>query len=127
MLNRMGFIEIHLEELKSILPDQFDNYNTSLKTKLATERILHIIIEAVLDICIRLVKHLQLGLPSSDLNSLDLLSSKLESIGIIKDLQKLRNVLVHQYSAIDHSKIFKFALNLLTGIPKILNDIRQYL
>ena len=123
----MSFIENQVEKLKKILPGSSELYISDDTGALATERLLHVIIESLLDICIQLVKYKKLGLPKSDFNSLDLLSSTLETIEIIKKMKKFRNVLVHQYADLDNLRIYEYAQKIILDIPLILTDIRKEL
>ncbi len=78
-----------------------------------------------MDICIQLVGYLNLGIPNSETNILDLLEEKIPSVKKIRELKKFRNILVHQYVNIEPQRIFDYASKFPDDLKKILHEINN--
>ncbi len=63
ILAKLDEIEQYLGELEGIMPESFEEYQVSIVTRRAVERLLQMIIESVMDANALLVKELKLGLP----------------------------------------------------------------
>ncbi|MBI5332125.1 MAG: DUF86 domain-containing protein [Candidatus Aenigmarchaeota archaeon] len=107
----LGELDKYLDELKAIIPKKYENYVSSIETKRACERLAHISIECVIDICAVLVAELKLGPPAEEESIFDKLEEKhIMSNKLIKKLRmmkKFRNILVHQYGKVDDSLVYK--------------------
>jgi len=66
ILSKLDEMGQHLDKIKEIVPDSLEEYEKDGVTRRAIERLLHISIEAVIDISYILVKELRLGLPTSE-------------------------------------------------------------
>ncbi|MDI3525786.1 MAG: Ribonuclease HepT-like [Candidatus Atribacteria bacterium] len=62
ILSKIAELEGYLEELRTILPKDFEEFQ-KIEKKRACERLLQIAIEAVMDICYLLVRDLRLACP----------------------------------------------------------------
>ncbi len=111
ILSKLDELDSYLGELKSIMPKSYAEYSKSVEKKRSCERLLHIAIECVIDICSLIVKGKRLGLPSEEED----LFEKLEKKKIItrdmetrlKGMKGFRNVLVHRYSKVDDELVFE--------------------
>lgn len=100
-------------ERDAILPRDYTEYMGSPAERRAIERLLQISIECVLDICNLLVTGLRLGLPAVEED----LFAKLEGAGVLspttttalRSMRRFRNILVHEYGAIDNQIVFMVA------------------
>jgi len=63
ILSKIDELDSYLDELIEIIPDTYDEYELSIEKKRSCERLLHISIESVIDICMLTVKDLKLGMP----------------------------------------------------------------
>ena len=106
-------IETFLDQLKSIVPDSLEIYKADLKEKLACERLVQKIIEALLDLAFLTIKTKKLELPEDDLDAFALLEgSNILDKNIsqkLKDAKGMRNIIIHQYGRIDDELIFNAA------------------
>jgi len=66
ILSKLDEMDSYLSELESIMPKSYDEYVGSIEKKRACERVLHILIECVIDVCALIVKGLRLGLPAEE-------------------------------------------------------------
>jgi len=66
ILSKLDELDSYLTEIEEIMPRNYEEYANSIEKKRACERLLHISIECVIDICTLIVKGLRLGLPSSE-------------------------------------------------------------
>ena len=120
----------YLGELREILPDDFAIYR-KVEKKRASERLLQVSIEAVIDICHLLVAGLRLGIAAEE----DDLFDKLEEAGIIsadmaevlKEMKGLRNILVHEYAPIDDRTVYDIASARLTDFETFKQQVVRYL
>jgi len=118
-------IEKYLKELDAILPQNFEEYLANLEKRLACERAMEKIIEAVNDFAIILIKEKRLPTPKDDLNAFDILSDKeiisKELSAKLKDAKGMRNFLAHQYGKIDDELVFQAVSE---ELPK---DVEEFL
>lgn len=99
--------------------------------KRACERLLQIAIEATIDVCGFVVSGLRLGLPADEddvfakLEERRLLSATL--IQTLRSMRGYRNLLVHEYSAVDDHITFEMLRNRLSDFETFQAEIRQLL
>jgi len=125
IVNRIAFIKTNISLLEELIPSKIEHYINNRTIQLAIERLLQIQIEAIMDICIQLVGYLNLGIPNSETNILDLLEEKIPSLNKIRELKKFRNILVHQYVKIEAQRIFDYASKFPDDLEKILHDFNN--
>lgn len=110
LLAQLDELDGYLGELRSVVPARFEDYLKTEK-KRASERLIQVSVEAVLDVCGLLVTGLRLGLPGDA----DDLFEKLARRGVIsastaltlKRMRGLRNLLVHEYGRVDDRVVFE--------------------
>jgi uncharacterized protein YutE (UPF0331/DUF86 family) len=130
ILKKVDTLNGYLKELRQIFPQQFSEYQKSEK-KRASERLLQISIECVLDICSLIVSGLKLGLPGEQ----DDFFKKLEKTRIIdpslsrrlKEMKGLRNLLVHEYGEIEDEIIFGILARRLNDFELFKKSILKFL
>ncbi|MCS4541870.1 MAG: DUF86 domain-containing protein [Euryarchaeota archaeon] len=130
ILAKLDEMEQYLSELQSIIPDSFEEYQRSIKTKRATERLLQITIEAVMDTCALLVKELKLGLPSAEEEFLEKLEGKVLEPATLENLKRMksfRNLLVHGYAKIDDAKVFEILEDRLGDFEDFKAQVLKFL
>lgn len=127
ILSKISELEKYIGELNQILPGSEAEYITSTKNRRATERILQISIECILDICAIIVRELKVGPPSDEDDLLSLLSEKIPSIEKIKQMKSFRNLLVHQYGKIDNQLVYKIALEDSSDFQLFIDEIKKLL
>ena len=66
ILSKLDEMGQYLDKIKEIAPDSLEEYEEDGVTRRAIERLLHISIEAVIDVSYLLVKELRPGLPTSE-------------------------------------------------------------
>ncbi|MBE0512623.1 DUF86 domain-containing protein [Candidatus Bathyarchaeota archaeon] len=122
ILSKLDELDSYLSELESIMPKSYEEYVSSIEKKRSCERLIHILIECIIDVCALIVKGLRLGLPAEEED----LFEKLEKNKIIskemtqklKSMRGFRNILVHRYANIDDELVFE---NLRT-----INDFEEF-
>jgi len=122
VLSKLDELDSYLSELESVMPKSYEEHVSSIEKKRSCERLLHILIECVIDVCALMVKGLRLGLPSEEED----LFEKLEREKIIskemkerlKLMRGLRNILVHRYAEVDNELVFESLGN--------VNDFRKF-
>jgi len=104
-------VERFIRELEEVLPSDYEEYQSNLSKKLASERAFEKIIESVNDLAILWIKEKRLQLPSEDEKAFDILAnSKLINEKLARRLKKakgMRNILAHQYDNLDEETIFE--------------------
>ncbi len=118
-------IETYLEELESIIPSDFEAYEQDFKSKAACERYFEKIIEAVVDLAFLVIKDKKLKTAEDDKGAFDILAeSKIiqkELAERLKDAKGMRNILAHEYGAVDDSIVF----DAITG--ELEKDVREFI
>ena len=66
ILSKLDEMGRHLDKIREIAPDILEEYDEDEVTRRAIKRLLHISIEAVIDVSYILVKELRPGLPTSE-------------------------------------------------------------
>lgn len=125
IIQRIAFIENQLELLERWKPKNKKEFLDDLKLQAAIERNMQNIIEAIIQICIQLVKFFNLGPPTSEDSILELLKPKLNNYDLIKEFKKFRNFLVHQYLKVDSEKIFTYLKHFREDTMKIIKEFKD--
>jgi uncharacterized protein YutE (UPF0331/DUF86 family) len=117
ILAKLDEVDGYLAELRQVVPGSFAEYEESVAQRRATERLLQIAIESVLDICSLFVSGLRLGLPAEEddliekLERAALVSSNLAAL--LRSMRGFRNLLVHEYGRVDDAIVYGVAANRL--------------
>lgn len=111
ILSKLDELNSYLVELEEVMPKNYEEYVNSIEKKRSCERLLHISVECVIDVCSLMVKGLRLGLPSGEEDLFERLERKKIISGRMKEKLKLmrgfRNVLVHRYGEVDDELVFE--------------------
>ncbi|PIN90201.1 hypothetical protein COU57_04135 [Candidatus Pacearchaeota archaeon CG10_big_fil_rev_8_21_14_0_10_32_14] len=124
-------IDKYLDELNSIIPKTYDEYEISISYKRACERLLQISLESVLDICNLLISSLKLGLPSDEEDGFKKLAAKKiisEKMRLkLIEMKKMRNVLVHRYGEIKDAEVYDSLTENLEDFETFKEEILKFL
>jgi len=97
--------------------------------KSSMERCVHVAIEAILDICRHIVSAKKLGLPETYRELVELASNAgFMPEGLaerIKELDVLRNLLIHRYMAIEFDKLYREAKELPSTAENFMNMLEN--
>lgn len=111
VLSKLDELDSYISELESVMPKSYEEYVNSIEKKRSCERLLHILIECVIDICALMVKGLRLGLPAEEEDLFEKLEKgKIisgEMKGKLKSMRGFRNILVHRYAEVDDELVFE--------------------
>jgi len=117
-----------LAELEQITPKIYKQY-LAIEKRRSCERLMQLSIECVLDVCKLIVSGLNLGMPGKEIDIPDVLEkSKVISKKLnneLKEMRGFRNILVHEYAAIDNElafKILKTKINSFAGFKKEITE-----
>jgi uncharacterized protein YutE (UPF0331/DUF86 family) len=130
ILGKIDVLDAYLSELAQIIPVSFKDY-LKVEKKRSCERLLQLSIECVMDICKLFVVGLRLGLPAEENDILDkmrkkgIISSRMHTT--LKKMRGLRNILVHEYTAVDDEFIFKTAKTKLGDFRAFKKEILKTL
>lgn len=127
ILTKLEKLECYYGQFSEFLPESLQEYQSSFKDQMAIERLFQVSIECMIDICFVLIKYLHLGVPSDEENIFDLLSNEFKNVEKYKDMKRFRNVLLHQYSTIDHALVFKYAHEKIEDFLKFIKEVKQIL
>ena len=117
ILGKIDDMNSYLDKLQQIIPDTFSNYQT-IEKKRSCERLLHLCIECVIDVCKLFVSGLKLGLPYEENDLFDkmqkrkLISADLASL--LKEMRAFRNILIHEYAHVDNELVYEKILPLVS-------------
>ena len=117
-------IEVLLEELEEIMPNDFEDY-VKIRNKAACERYFEKIIEAIVDVAFLVIKDRTLKIPEEDKEAFDILADKKiisKELAIrLKDAKGMRNILAHEYGVVKDDLVFNSVKN------EILSDSREFI
>ncbi len=127
ILGKVAELDSYSSELRQILPKSFDDYVRSIEKRRACERLLQIVVEAVIDICAMLVQGLRLGLPAEEDDVFEklarhgVLSQKM--VETLRRMKGFRNILVHGYGRVDDHIVFDVAVNRLGDFEDFKQEV----
>ena len=131
VLAKLDALHGYGRELRVVLPGSLDEYIASVEKRRATERLLQMSIECVLDICGLFVAGLRLGLPAEEENLLDRLEHArilpLELVRTLRAMRRFRNILVHEYGAVDDKIVFQLAGRLPHDVAAFTETVKRAL
>ncbi|MEM5812134.1 MAG: DUF86 domain-containing protein [Candidatus Aenigmatarchaeota archaeon] len=131
ILAKIDELDSYRKELEEIMPQEYEDYVSSTETKRACERLLHIMIETVIDICNLIVKELKLGLPGEEEDFFNKLQKKgilsRSLVGKLKSMKGFRNILVHRYDEVDDELVFRFLRKNLGDFDSFRKEIIAFL
>jgi uncharacterized protein YutE (UPF0331/DUF86 family) len=131
IITKIDELEGYLKELRSIIPEGYDEYLLSIEKRRACERLLQISVECVIDICGLLISGLRLGLPAEESEIFEklflnnIVSAEMKDI--LKSMKGFRNILVHDYAKLDNALIYEIATTRLIDFERFVNDILKVL
>jgi len=124
ILSKLDTLDKYLEKLNTVKPSSFEEYSSNLEKKMSCERLLHLLVETVMDACYMLVKELKLGLPAGDESAIQKLSGIFSAAMIekLKGMKRLRNILVHRYEEIIDERVFDILENNLDDFSEFKRE-----
>jgi len=126
-LIKIESLENYLSETQKIIPQNKEEYLDSFEKQLATERLLQICIELMIDISILLTKLLKLGVPRDEENIFEKLKDYFKNVETYKKMKRFRNLLVHRYEGIDNDIVYFNATNYLKDFYTFINEVKVIL
>ncbi|MCG2713032.1 MAG: DUF86 domain-containing protein [Candidatus Omnitrophica bacterium] len=130
VLSKIDELDRYLFELKEVVPVSFAEYQ-KIEKKRSCERLLQLCIESVIDICKLFVSGLALGLPSEENDLFNKMRKKeilsQEMVIVLKEMRGFRNILIHEYTAIDDELVYDAAKEKLTDFNKFKTEILNIL
>jgi len=131
IITKIDELEGYLKELRSIIPEGYDEYLLSIEKRRACERLLQISVECIIDICGLLISGLRLGLPSEESEIFEklflnnIVSEEMKDT--LKSMKGFRNILVHDYAKLDNALIYEIATTRLIDFERFVKDISKVL
>jgi uncharacterized protein YutE (UPF0331/DUF86 family) len=130
ILGKIDELDGYLRELTQIVPENFEEYQ-EIEKKRSCERLLQLCIECVIDICKLFVSGLRLGLPSEEndlfekLKKHRIISENMSSI--LKEMRGFRNILIHEYAAVDDKIVFETLKTKLKDFRGFKKEVLKYI
>ena len=123
-------IENFIDELSSILPENFEEYKTDFKLRAIGERYFEKIIEAVVDLAFFVIKDKNLKQPEEDKEAFDILAKEKIISELLaeklKDAKGMRNILAHEYGRIDNELVFhSLAEEIIPDVQEFIEIIKK--
>ncbi len=123
-------IEEYLEELESILPNRFNEYEQNAEKRAACERYFEKIIEAAVDLAFLIIKNKNFKVPEEDKQSFDILAEEKiisnELSEKLKDAKGMRNVICHEYGKIDDELVFEAVTEqIIKDVKELIDEIKK--
>jgi len=115
-----------VEELNQVMPGNFEEYK-QIEKKRSCERLLQLSIECIIDICKLFVSGLRLGLPSEENDLFDKMEKKklISEVmaSTLKEMRGFRNILVHEYAAVNDKIVFDALKTKLEDFRKFKKEV----
>lgn len=115
--------EQYCDELKSILPESYNEFMNQNLIKRSSERLFEIISQVILDICTHIVSNLPVETPGTYSQCISILASQnilpIQEESKFTSLIKMRNLVTHQYGTINYELLFE-------GLKTLITDFEQY-
>ena len=130
--DKISEIEGYLEELSSIIPENFEEYKEEFKTKAACERYFEKIIEALVDLAFLVIKENSFKMPEDDKAAFDILQQEniipIILAGKLKDAKGMRNLIAHEYGKVDDEIVFhSITEELKTDAQEFLDRVNEFI
>jgi uncharacterized protein YutE (UPF0331/DUF86 family) len=131
IITKIDELEGYLKELRSIVPEDYNEYLLSIEKRRACERLLQISVECVIDICGLLVSGFRLGLPAEESEIFDklfmnnIISAEMKDT--LKSMKGFRNILVHDYAKLDNALIYEVTTTRLIDFERFIKEILKVL
>ena len=129
--SKLSKINDTLEIIEEHLPDNFEEFERSRLIRDAVYKEIEFSIEIVLDICNIINKDLFLGMPETEESILDILEKKKifskDTINLIREMKKFRNILVHRYGEVDDERAFETIKEGLNDFKLFINETEKFL
>ncbi|MBS3793229.1 DUF86 domain-containing protein [Candidatus Bipolaricaulota bacterium] len=130
ILIKLDQMDGYLSELRQILPDNYEDYETIEKRR-STERLLQLAIETVIDLCNLVVSGLDLGLPAEENDLFNKLAEEQIITERTKDtlyeMRGFRNILVHEYASVDNRLVYETAKGKVEDFRRFAGEIKELL
>jgi len=111
IIEKIKEIENYLEQLESILPNDFKEYSRNWEKRVVCERCFEKIVEAVEDLSFLIINKNELKYPEYEKEVFDILKqNKIISDNLclnLKHAKGMRNIIAHQYGKIDNELVFE--------------------
>lgn len=131
ILAKLDELDGYGRELRQIVPQTIEEYLRKVEKRRATERLLQISVECILDVCHLFVSGLRLGLPAQEddlvgrMDAAGLISPDLA--GLLRRMRRFRNILVHEYGEVDDHIVFETARERLNDLVRFRGEILKAL
>jgi len=127
---RLAMIEKHVERLKGVGRSlNYESFLVNDETQTVVERRLHICLEALIDVGLRIVSHLGLEKPERyrDLPVILVRSNVIPNneLEVFEKMISFRNVLVHLYAELDPARVYE-ALQKTDDIRRMASHIANF-
>ena len=125
ILEKFDYAKQYLKELDIVLENTMERFREEIPLQLMGERLFEILSQIMLDVCTHIIAKLELGTPRDYADCLKKLSSnemrilQKEDAERLQNIIKMRNLVVHQYVAVDHEILFN-------ALPLIKSDFEMY-
>jgi len=130
ILIKIDELQNYLNELRQIMPKSFSEYQ-KIEKKRSCERLLQLSVECLIDICKIIVVGLRLGVPSEEndlfkkLFKKEIIDEKMFSI--LKEMRGFRNILVHEYAAVDDELVFEILQTRISDFENLMKTILEFI
>ena len=126
ILGKIDDMNSYLNELRQIVPESFSDYQR-IEKKRSCERLLHLCIECVIDVCKLFVSGLKLGLPSEENDLFDKMQKRklisADLVSLLKEMRAFRNILIHEYAQVDNELVYEKAKRRLDDFELFKKEI----
>jgi uncharacterized protein YutE (UPF0331/DUF86 family) len=131
ILVKLDEMDQYIEDLEMMVPDTFEEYDSDLIIKRASERTIEAAIETLIKVSAMIISAERMGLPQSEETIFDILEEKKvidPSLCLkLKKMKGFRNLLIHRYDHIKDDLVYGFLVDRLGDFYEFEKTIRSYL
>ncbi len=131
ILVKLDEMNQYIEDLEMMVPDTFEEYDSDLIIKRASERTIEAAIETLIKVSAMIISAERMGLPQSEETIFDILEQKKVIDPVlclkVKKMKGFRNLLIHRYDNIKDDLVYGFLVDRLNDFYEFEKTIRSYL
>jgi uncharacterized protein YutE (UPF0331/DUF86 family) len=131
IMRKLAELELYLEQIREFEPVSLEDYRKDWKTQRIVERTLQMMIETCADVANHLVADGKMRTPTSYADTFRVLAENgavsAELAAVMEKMAKFRNIVVHQYEAVDAEIVILVLRKHLGDFDRFKNAVISFL
>jgi uncharacterized protein YutE (UPF0331/DUF86 family) len=131
IMRKLAELDLYLEQIREFEPVSLEDYRKDWKTQRIVERTLQMMIETCADVANHLVADGKMRTPTSYADTFRVLAENgavsAELAAVMEKMAKFRNIVVHQYEAVDAEIVILVLRKHLGDFDRFKNAVISFL